>query len=92
MSERLEEIDRIVEGLYNDKIELRNFVQESLEQAERAKGMQEIVDILQISNDEWYEQNKRYREALEFYLSKNNWDEGRVYLDGGYRAWRVRNE
>lgn len=37
-------------------------------------------------SDDLERENKRYREALEFYLSKNNWDEGLVYLDGGYKA------
>mgnify|MGYP001268909026 CR=1 FL=1 len=47
----------------------------ALEQAERVQELEDIIykDERQAVLESMYEQNKRYREALEFYADEENW-------------------
>ena len=63
---------------------------------ERAKRVQELENENRIlrtvaeSNkyigEQYLEQNKRYREALEFYENPYNWQDGLVSMDAGDKA------
>ena len=82
-----EAIDQIVEDLFNDKIELQEFVKNSLEQDKRTQELekveyafQEIYRQEREYNKKLEQQNKSYREALEFYSKESNYN---GYLTAG---------
>src|SRR5699024_4487225 len=73
--ERLEEIDRVVDDLLNNRGELTNFVNDYYLQAEQVQELEEVNENLGYLVGKMYgensfdikkltEQNKRYREAL----------------------------
>ncbi len=61
MSERLEEIDAIVDAIYKDRIELREFVKNALEQEEKVDSMVHITKL----------KNREIRELSDFLKERN---------------------
>lgn len=105
--ERLEEIDQIVDDLYSDRIEIHNFVQDSLEQTKQVQELEEYkesywgvvraLDNMSETLVDCEEQNKCYREALEFYANKKTYKyykESYIDLlkDGGCKARKALDE
>lgn len=72
--ERLEKVDEIVSDLYNDRIEVHGFVDDSIEQAERAKRMESLYRIEKECSLDLLARNKRYREALESIQDIQQWN------------------
>lgn len=78
--EREKQIDEIVEDLHNNKIELREFVQNSIQQDERVQGLEKKLkterNLYSVEADKnqkqlldrikLKKQNKRYREVLSY--------------------------
>lgn len=83
--ERLEEIEDLFEDISNDMmppyvgitcdtvVDVKWVIKYAKEQVERVQELEEVLNIDAPSYQRVMEQNKRYREALEFYADEENY-------------------